>query len=236
MTLHELYLATGKELSMVASDTTGQQVLVLNHRTAPDCPVVWAVRMSMSIPLVWQEVEWRTEWGKYRDSDIAGHLIVDGGMLSNFPIELLVSEAPHVTAIMGSHQSRNVVGLLIDERRQVANAPAAHATAPGFDFGRLKTIRRLKGLIDTMTNAHDKQIIEVLSDLVVRLPAKGYGTTEFDMSNERRDALVEAGKVTMADYLRSRGSLDAKAVDLERLELAQDAATRIASGILGSES
>ena len=236
MTLHELYLATGKELSMVASDTSGQQVLVLNHRTAPDCPVVWAVRMSMSIPLVWQEVEWRTEWGKYRDSDIAGHLIVDGGMLSNFPIELLVSEAPHVTAIMGSHQSRNVVGLLIDERLQVANAPAAQATAPGFDFGRLKTIRRLKGLIDTMTNAHDKQIIEVLSDLVVRLPAKGYGTTEFDMSNERRDALVEAGKVTMADYLRSRGSLDAKAVDLERLELAQDAATRIASGILGSES
>jgi len=36
----------------VASDTTESQLLVLNHLTAPGCPVVWAVRMSMSIPLV----------------------------------------------------------------------------------------------------------------------------------------------------------------------------------------
>jgi hypothetical protein len=34
-----------------------------------------------------------------------------------------------------------------------------------------------------MTTAHDKMVIEEFADLVVKLPAGGYGTTEFDMSD-----------------------------------------------------
>ena len=41
-----------------------------------------------------------------------------------------------------------------------------------------------------MTGAHDKMVIEEFEHLVVRLPAAGYGTTEFDMSDERRKALL----------------------------------------------
>ena len=62
-TLSEFYQQNQKDLSVVASDTTAQEMLVLNHRTAPQCPVAWAVRMSMSIPFVWQEVLWKREWG-----------------------------------------------------------------------------------------------------------------------------------------------------------------------------
>jgi len=36
--------------------------------------------------------------------------------------------------------------------------------------------------------------------LVCRLPAKGYGTTEFDMTPARRDALVAAGRAAAANY------------------------------------
>ena len=43
MTLNQFHNATGKDLSLVAADTTAEQLLVLNHRTAPDLPVVWAV-------------------------------------------------------------------------------------------------------------------------------------------------------------------------------------------------
>src|SRR5207237_5395416 len=93
MTLEQFFAATGVELSVVASDTTDESILVLNHRTAPDCPIVWAVRMSMSIPLVWDEVIWQSGWGTYLGNDIAGHAIVDGGLLSNFPIELFISDA-----------------------------------------------------------------------------------------------------------------------------------------------
>ena len=105
MTLYQFYETTGSELSVVTSDTVGQRMLVLNNRTAPDLPVVWAVRMSMSIPMIWPDVAWRPEWGPYylggKARDITGHTMVDGGLLSNFPIELLLSDAPHVTAVMG---------------------------------------------------------------------------------------------------------------------------------------
>ena len=105
MTLREFYEATGKHLIVTGSDTTGRQILILNCTTAPDCPVVWATRMSMSMPLVWQEVEWKKEWGTYRGASLSGHVIVDGGMLSNFPIELFVSKQPAILDLMGHHET-----------------------------------------------------------------------------------------------------------------------------------
>ena len=52
-TFAEFNQQTGCHFSVVASDTTSKEMLVLNHLTAPDCPVAWGVRMSMSIPFVW---------------------------------------------------------------------------------------------------------------------------------------------------------------------------------------
>ena len=155
----------------------------------------------MSIPLVWQEVEWQRDWGPYRGRDIAGHMVVDGGVLSNFPIELFVSGERHVTDVMGDKRRRDLMGLLIDETLEVPKAPPPPKDASVSTFGRLKTIGRLKRLIDTITTAHDKEIIESLSQLVVRMLARGYGTTEFDMTEERRAALVEAGRGAMLKHL-----------------------------------
>jgi predicted acylesterase/phospholipase RssA len=44
-TLDEFNNRTGRDLSVVASDLTGKEMLVLNHRTAPTLPTLWAVRM-----------------------------------------------------------------------------------------------------------------------------------------------------------------------------------------------
>jgi predicted acylesterase/phospholipase RssA len=198
MTLGEFFPATGVELSLVASDTTDESILVLNHRTAPDCPILRAVRMSMSIPLLWDEVIWQTSWGLYQSRDIAGHAIVDGGLLSNFPIELFISDAPQVTKLMGAKKDTPVLGFLIDEKLPVAKGLFVRINVKP---GELKTVQRLRRLVNTATGAHDKMVIDEYSHLVARLPAQGYGTTEFDMSDERRDALVRSGREAMALYL-----------------------------------
>jgi predicted acylesterase/phospholipase RssA len=202
MTLKQFFDATGAELSVVAADTTAGRMLVLNHRTAPRCPVVWAVRMSMSIPLVWEEVVWKEQWGGYLEGPMAGHVIVDGGVLSNFPIELFISDAPQVIRLMGPKRGRPVLGLLIDEELAVP-APKGMLVDVNVQPGELRTVQRLKRLIDTMTGAHDKMVIEEFESLVVRLPAAGYGTTEFNMDDGRRSALVKAGHDAMAAYLNS---------------------------------
>jgi len=203
MNLAEFFEATGTDLSLIASDTTDAQMLILNHRTAPRCPVISAVRMSMNFPLLWHEVLWQPEWGPYRDMDISGHSIVDGGMLSNFPIELFLSDQPYVTAVMGEKRTGplNVMGFLIDEAADVPGAPAVAAEKKGFDFSQLRTIDRVTKLINTMTQAHDKIVIDAFEKFVVRLPAKGYGTIEFGMTPERRAALVGAGRQFTAEYL-----------------------------------
>jgi predicted acylesterase/phospholipase RssA len=51
----------GQQLSLVATDIKDQEVLILNHRTTPDLPVAWGVRMSMNIPFVWSSTAVRTK-------------------------------------------------------------------------------------------------------------------------------------------------------------------------------
>ena len=58
-------------------------------------------------------------WGKYQGRDVKGHAIVDGGLLSNFPIELFISDAPQVTHLMGPKQDDPILGFLIDESQMV---------------------------------------------------------------------------------------------------------------------
>jgi predicted acylesterase/phospholipase RssA len=233
MTLSQFFVSTERELCLVASDTTAQRMLVLNHRTAPACPLVWAVRMSMSIPLVWPEVEWKKEWGPYLGHDIKGHNIVDGGMLSNFPIELLVSSQPNITAVMGERRSDHVLGFLIDETVEVPGAPPAPTGDGGIHLSKLRTGQRLKALIDTMTNSRDKDVIEVFDDFVVRLPAHGYGTMEFDMSDERRKALIAAGREATKSYFREaekpkrRPKGPPLSLDKQRAAIADRIASRI---------
>jgi hypothetical protein len=100
-------------------------------------------------------------------------------------------------------------------------------------------VRRILALIDTMTKAHDKQVIDAFEDLVVRLPARGYGTTEFGMSNERKAALVAAGRTAMKAWLdrqaRPRPSAAARgAVMVPERDRRAAAADRIAAGILAA--
>ena len=208
MTLAKLNDVTGVDLSVVASDTTDQKILVLNHQTAPDCPIVWAVRMSMSIPLVWDEIVWRPEWGRYLNRDLVDHRIVDGGLISNFPIELFISDKPEVVKLMGSKKDNPVLGMLIDERLPVVSTASRGIFADiHIKPTELSTVQRLQRLVDTATGAHDKMVMEEYESLVARLPAAGYGTTEFDMTDERRDALVDAGRHAMAFYLDKSAAL-----------------------------
>ena len=126
LTMSEFFDATKVELSLVASDTTDGRLLVINHHTAPDCPVIYAVRMSMSIPMVWDEIIWNESWGKYRKTDISGHVVVDGGILSNFPIELFVSDQPPITNVMGPKQDIPTIGMLIQIRKPPALLVSTH--------------------------------------------------------------------------------------------------------------
>jgi predicted acylesterase/phospholipase RssA len=204
---HEATSARGIQLSVVATDLTARRSLVLNHRTAPRLPVKWAVRMSMGIPVVWNEVEWRDEWGRYRDQAMRdereGHRIVDGGVLSNFPLRYVIEERyTKDTGSLGPFReaiSSRPLGLLLDETKEAVGAPSPAekqrmaATLPVY--------QSVSRLVDTMSSAWDQEAIDEHKNLICRIGVKGYDTLDFDMEKHRLDLLVASGRDCTREYL-----------------------------------
>src|SRR5207344_1582866 len=94
------------------------------------------------------------------------HLIVDGGVLSNFPVWIFDSkgEPPWPT-----------FGLMLVEPDPKADPGRHQPTAPDDDV-----ITYLKDLASTMMGAHDRMYLQ--NDTFVRtipIPTLGVGTTEF---------------------------------------------------------
>jgi predicted acylesterase/phospholipase RssA len=196
---------THADLSLCVTDTSDVELLVLNHRTAPDVPIANAVRMSMSIPFVWQEVIWQAEWGNYMGRAKTGNIIVDGGVLSNFPIRLIATIDDEIRQIMGDADPNAALnlGLLIDE--ELAVPGEANTSKTPLPVTHVRTIRRVSRLIDTMMGAADNEMLRRFSKEVCRLPAKGYGTLEFDMTGERLERFLQGGRDAMTAHLQSRG-------------------------------
>jgi predicted acylesterase/phospholipase RssA len=199
-TMAAVFARTQVDLSVVTSDTTEMEMVVLNHRTAPDVPIAWAVRMSMSIPLVWREVVWQESWGTYQGRKKAGSLMVDGGVLSNFPIRLIAESVPEIMGDTDPGGALNL-GLLLDENLPV---PGVNPVPPPFPVNELRVVQRLSRLMDTMMGAQDNDEIRQHAAEICRLPAKGYGATEFDMPQPKLQALVETGRTSMVAHLRDR--------------------------------
>jgi predicted acylesterase/phospholipase RssA len=236
MTLEAFYGATGIELSLIASDITASKMLILNHRTAPDCPLMWALRMTTSLPLIWPPVTWCDGWGTYTGEDISGHLIADGEILSTFPIELLLSDQPEVTAWVGEKRHPHVLGLPIDEALPVPGAPpfVPHPTAAA--LGGLPAAAALLDILDAVARSTDKATVNAVEGHIARLPGKGYHMLEFAMSNERFNALIAAGRQAMRRYFARHQDTALSPEALSRTASARqyidDSATRQLSRII----
>lgn len=199
-TFAQMFAHTGRDLSLVASDLDDRRLLVLNHRTAPRVPVVMAARMSMGIPLVWQEKQWDASWGPYMGRELTGHAIVDGGLLSNFPMYLIATDLAEVVEVMGPEDPRRVpnLGLMLDEEAADPDMPPSPkpSAAPN------PVLSRFGRLVKTVVEARDRYVVErcMQDHEVCALPVAGVGTTEFDLSPERFDALVAAGRKATAAW------------------------------------
>jgi hypothetical protein len=119
-----------------------------------------------------------------------------------------MADREDVAAVIGPPQHKNVLGLLIDEALPVPNRPPKPASGTSSSFTNLRTFQRLHRLINTATGAHDNMAIAAFARHVVRLPAGGYSTTQFDMTEDERAALVDAGRQTMRAFLANQTVLE----------------------------
>jgi len=143
--------------------------------------------MSMSIPVFFEPVVHRN----HRTGE--EHLIVDGGMLSNFPVWLFDCE--------GRDPKWPTFGLLLVEPDP--RLPIGHRLA-GEEHGvkRGSLLDYFKNVASTMMAAHDRLYLEKATYArTIPIPTLGVGTTEFDITPERVRALYDSGHRAASEFL-----------------------------------
>ena len=168
-------------LKLVASDLSNGKLLVLPDdlkNYGIDCdrfPISRALRMSCGLPFFFEPV--------YLKNSKHDCVVVDGGVLSNFPLWIYDS----------GHKMRPVLGMKLssssDEMppREIDNA-----------------LQLFEALFSTMQNAHDKRYIDRKHEKnIIFIPVEKYSTTEFDMNEETKKKLIGIGKERTIQFLKT---------------------------------
>ncbi|MFP3793421.1 patatin-like phospholipase family protein [Bacillus subtilis] len=158
-------------LRLIASDLTNGTMIVLpddlvRYGLNPDMfPVARAVRMSCSIPYFFEPIKLKTDTGTAT--------VVDGGVLSNFPIWLFSKE-----------RKRPVIGVTLAPRER--ERPKKNIRNAFELFG---------ALFETMKDAHDaRHIASRYEQNIIFLPVDDVMATDFHLTQQKKLALIELGK------------------------------------------
>ncbi|MCH6266658.1 MULTISPECIES: patatin-like phospholipase family protein [Neobacillus] len=168
-------------LRIIASDlSTGQMVVIPDdlpkYGISPGSfPIAKAIRMSCSIPYFFEPVRLRTKDGT--------NVLVDGGVLSNFPMWLFDQE--------NIKKTRPVLGIKLSpseyehEKHKINNA-----------------IELFGALFETMKDAHDSRYISKKhAENIIFIPTEGIMTIEFHLTEEKKQELVNLGRERAKRFL-----------------------------------
>jgi len=178
-------------LTVIASDiSTGRMVRLpqdaqICYNIDPDdFEIAHAVRMSMSIPFFFIPVS-----QKYAGGRICR--IVDGGLLSNFPISIFdVHDDEPTRPTFGFH--------LVDQAPQANEADPVVFTPTGnvYQIG--------KALLNTMLTAHDRLYMDDHTYVrTIAIPTNGISSTNFNLSDEEKLTLYHNGQEAAQNFFKT---------------------------------
>lgn len=169
------------KLRVIASDlTNGRLVVIPNDLPNYGIPIgsfsiAKAIRMSCSIPYFFEPVKIKSVDGC--------NVVVDGGVLSNFPMWLFDQEnVKKVRPVLGIKLTTN--GSNQPPKNKINNA-----------------IQMFEALFETMKDAHDSRYISRKHEKnIIFIPTEGVLSTEFDLSDERKQALFQVGEQSANEF------------------------------------
>ncbi|GAA1489451.1 patatin-like phospholipase family protein [Brachybacterium sacelli] len=173
-------------LVLTASDLSAGRLRFLPEdaddlgRSPEQLTVLEAVRASMSIPVFFRPVRWRTATGK-------SAWLVDGGLLSNFPVS--VFDRPE-----GQEPRWPTFGIKLSAR------PETHLGVVNKISGPLSFA---KAVVDTVTGFYDRMHIESSHSRArtIFIDTDAVRPAEFDLSDEDQEMLYRKGRQATEDFL-----------------------------------
>ncbi len=146
----------------------------LNYRFS----IAKAVRMSSTIPFFFEPVKWRTP--KWKQPCY----MVDGGILSNYPIWIFDSPTAPRWPTFGFHFVKDEI-----------QADPAHYNEP---------ISMFKGLFKTMMQAHDLRHLDKESKArTITIPTGTITSTNFELTKEEKEWLYNSGYNSANKFLQA---------------------------------
>ncbi|MEN9523733.1 MAG: hypothetical protein RL065_2110 [Bacteroidota bacterium] len=193
--LHQLHLSNPnqfKELFVTATDVLSQQAVVMSYKNYPDMPISKAVRCSMSIPFYFKPVYW-----EYKSKDFSEihypQLLVDGGVLMNYPIHIFDS----------TYQWNETIGIRLDDsiesynynKQIIKNIPEP-----------LK-IKNFKSFTMNfyyliMTSINDKNLTPLDAQRTIQISPGNIGQKLKKLKPAEVNYLVNNGKVAVKNFLK----------------------------------
>ncbi len=180
-----------RELYMIGTDLSAQRATVYSFEHTPDMPVWQALRISMSLPLVFASV---TE----------GHDVrIDGGLSWNYPIDLF-DHPSYMGNTAGKehdgHYNPATLGFRVDSRAEI------QAERSRFNLPRAKVnnlVDYLKALvgfaIDMANHAH---LNKADWHRTVFIDSLGVSTTDFGIDEKHQLALIDSGSKCTEAYFQ----------------------------------
>jgi NTE family protein len=173
------------KLRVVASDISlGRMVVlpqdVLDYGIQPEqFEVALAVRMSMSIPLFFCPVQ-------LKRPDGGTSLIVDGGLLSNFPVELFDTNGDPPWPTFGFKLVQGDEETLSQRTRHPVNGPLSEVIA----------------MFLTATEAHDAYYLKAAKFVrTIAIDTLAVASTDFNLTDAQKEALYQSGVAASRDFL-----------------------------------
>lgn len=170
-------------LKVFASDISLERLVTFPDDAAlygmnPDeMSVAWAVRTSMSLPFFFRPIQ------------IGESYLVDGGLISNFPIWLWDTyvEAPEWPTF----------GILLDEGDAPGRSEPTKIGMWPHEF--------FRAMFRTMMKANDRRFIrpDDFEQRTIKVPTRGVGTVDFDLSAQKKEELFHSGRKASEDFLKN---------------------------------
>lgn len=167
-------------LRLVASDLTNGRIIVLPDDlskygvNSETFPIARALRMSCGIPFFFEPVYLRNGKGEA--------VVVDGGVLSNFPLWIFDN----------GNKERPVLGLKLSSASEEI---APHKIDNAIDL--------FEALFSTMKDAHDNRYISRRHERdIIFIPVEHYSATQFEIDDETKQKLMSIGHDRTKQFLK----------------------------------
>ena len=154
----------------VASSTAPQNCVIHSSNTTPDFDACLAARCTMSIP------------GVFHPIPLGGDLLMDGGLVANFPLAQFSATFP----------TTRTIGVFLCD---------AESSARGRDWT-TSPLGIVKASLAIFLGQDELQIVREHKASVVWIDVNPIQTLDFDLSDEDKTLLLECGRVGALRWLR----------------------------------